>query len=80
MFNVAAATALSRCLVIAAMAHVLRQVRAVRGLLQPAGSELSELSAVERAAGSCNLLRPLIKIQFLLVPSGYIIIKIKKKS
>ena len=27
-----------------------------------------------------NLLRPLIKILFLLVPSGYIIIKIKKNS
>ena len=29
---------------------------------------------------NCNLLRPLIKIPFLLVPYGYIIIKIKKNS
>ena len=28
----------------------------------------------------CNLLRPLITILFLLVPYGYIIIKIKKNS
>ena len=28
----------------------------------------------------CNLLRPLIKIIFLLVPCGYILIKIKKNS
>ena len=28
---------------------------------------------------NCNLLRPLIKMSFLLVPYGYIIIKIKKE-
>ena len=29
---------------------------------------------------TCNLLRPLIKILFLLVPCGYIIIRIKKNG
>ena len=30
--------------------------------------------------GICNLLRPLIKILFFLVPYGYIIIKMRKNS
>ena len=33
-----------------------------------------------RPGNFCNLLRPLMKILFLLVPYGYILIKIKKNS
>ena len=34
----------------------------------------------KKAAGNCNLLRPLTKISFLMVPSGYILIMTKKNS
>ena len=39
-----------------------------------------DLQISQKAAQSYNLLRPLLKISFLLAPYGYITIKIKKNS
>ena len=44
------------------------------------GPGASKLVAIWGLPKICNLLRPLIKMIFLLVPYGYIILKIKKNS
>ena len=66
----------------------IAQARSVGIVLQRPSSEYRDqsLQAAIRSGVDlegcflCNLLRPLIKISFLLVPFGYIIFKIRKDS
>ena len=48
--------------------------------LQEKGRRTRKIKSLVSILLSCNLLRPLVKILLLLVPYGYIILKIKKNS
>ena len=64
--------------------QVERQLHAVARSVQQLLVEADQPKDVERlschGAMVCNLLRPLIKTLFLLVPYGCVIVKIKKNS